>query len=200
MRRQRAYRARIAAHTARGRGSWPMPPGVTTGRMTAWTEEVRNQTFSHIHRKSLTRRLVPVSNPDEVVREVGARTSQRIGMCNHAVKRTVFASSRVTPACNRLELEMSSRGGFASDLCARWRYRFWERTRVSARPGWVGGVCISFVGRGSCVQLQEDEQLRKLVDQLGCKKWSLIASKMQTKASKQVRGRCCCGRRGFRTV
>jgi hypothetical protein len=34
---------------------------------------------------------------------------------------------------------------------------------------------------------QEDEQLRKLVDQLGCKKWSLIASKMQTKASKQVR-------------
>jgi hypothetical protein len=45
-----------------------MPPGVTTGRMTAWTEEVRNQTFSHIHRKSLTRRLVPVSNPDEVAR------------------------------------------------------------------------------------------------------------------------------------
>ena len=41
-------------------------------------------------------------------------------------------------------------------------------------------------GAGGCCW-QEDEQLRKLVDQLGCKKWSLIASKMQTKASKQVR-------------
>lgn len=34
--------------------------------------------------------------------------------------------------------------------------------------------------------IQEDEKLRKLVDVHGCKKWSLIASKMQTKASKQV--------------
>jgi len=36
---------------------------------------------------------------------------------------------------------------------------------------------------------EEDEKLRKLVDVHGCKKWSLIASKMQTKASKQCRRR-----------
>eukprot|EP00959_Pyramimonas_sp_CCMP1952_P030469 638625-Pyramimonas_sp.AAC.1 len=47
------------------------------------------------------------------------------------------------------------------------------RTRGTSQSGCFGGA-------------QEDNKLRRLVEQHGSKKWSLIASKLQTKASKQV--------------
>lgn len=44
-------------------------------------------------------------------------------------------------------------------------------------------------GRPTAWTPEEDDALRQLVDKFGCKKWALIASKMQQKGSKQCRRR-----------
>ncbi|KAK3265018.1 hypothetical protein CYMTET_26273 [Cymbomonas tetramitiformis] len=48
---------------------------------------------------------------------------------------------------------------------------------------------MTSVGRQTTWTTEEDETLRDLVEKHGCKKWSLIASKMPSKASKQCRRR-----------